>query len=1281
MSSKTYLDNQNFFKSNYNEALNYIVPKYLIEDDINNFGKEVDLVDQIINTHITLASGLSSILYVSSQPGSIYSSINTFLGIAPYFVKQNNLTVISTEYFERKILQPLGVNFRNFETSAQLQVYATGTLLPAINLNYPTGSFTHSGLIRDLSWMYFLNTSGSSYDPSSYVTDLIVDKLYNGRAVYLNDCIKGLTEHVWRNGFTSKYPTAFASSTGSYTSGTQQLDKLKTWIDIIYSPLYADSGDFTVKERFELFLTAGLRIEDEVPDGPITKLIRMLSFAAFDINNDTELIDSLYNLQDCPDKYLPYVADLIGWRLFGSNPERWRLQLRNAVEVYKRVGTKKSIQFALNNIYPKDAFSIESRLTELWESYIPYLIYYALATESQYLKSQETWTRELSLSMGVDGYSYGSLDENIRLVVDRILFDVFRKFRGSFDIPNIADGFFFRGRKFTIPPFEEYPYYVNVELTSDMVDFIVDRLACFGVRQQFALELGDYVRTSTLEVDDEPRSSSWLFFTSGYNSPPNLDNLIINLTSKNFDYTSLWSGKSSHFKLVFDASEFDFSNTDASDIESVDAIQIASDIVNEFSPAHSIPLISLQLSSVDSQISSDTSLPIIDLKTAELLETSQQQSNYYTSGLHLNTYKRNNTSGNKFGRNSLNNVENTFFTSKSPTGAIPRNSIRRRSYEKIMPMYGYYDRTGFNMPVSFDMLASLSGFPLGYIPSSLSFKSVSNVFALPDIYSKCINTSSNIYGYPISATLKCRGHVALSGNDYYTDRGQLPDIYAVMHSVGERQKYYNASSFLVSADLLELSWKNVYQSYANSATNASGWFPSSTRSFYDFKFGSDLHQLYRIYTKEFDRHRLAEDLQYLDGANIFSHTYGPLLYNSDFDVVNSTFVTTNLSAIQLLPAGGTVFSTSGSAYGTYIASSVSSLKLYGNEFVNSGIVTGVELVCASGTGPENYFSILRLPSSLKTITKADFIFDKTFIVMKGIVRTRFDIRQPTMASSLGYPIAKNFLLPNHKFSFDVKYTTVDSGGTRLGGLPLYVWIHTKSENSKIWSYSVNGEWEQHAPDMNRYDLAAKYFHILESEEKFKPADLVASAMNQFKCIDLVNQTNPISPIYSLGEDDFITRTVEFNTINNSILFDRDYGLAYGQVHRKTQNYVIEVISNSNITNDKIVIIDKASIVDQTMNTMSQILTLDICPQIRVPLDKGQLQSTFRFFNDISGKNSAYGIASRDSTETSGVLNTSGGSRLDYRVHPDTCPPLGGEKFYATGLVTGGLLLQDIKINI
>ena len=495
MSGKTYLRNQKYFKPNYFEAIKYILPEYLYEDDITGTPKADDVADVIINSHLDTAANFSSIIHVSAVGNSVYSSIDTLEGIAPFFIKQNELTNITTAEFEDEILTYFNKTFKGFETVSDFESFVSDTLLPAITLNAPDSAYfgaigstsaIHNYLINKLWWMYFLNTSGATYDPSAYVQGLLVSSLFIGTPVKINDGIKGLSEHLWRNGLGDYYPSSlFAGGTTSHLSGTQQLEKLQTWVDVIYFPLYTDRSDFTVRDKFETFMDNSFKFTNKVESGPFARLIRSLSFLAYDINNQTEQISTLYDIEDCPDDYLPLIAQLIGWDLFGDDPNKWRLQLRNAVSIYKTIGTKKSIQATINTVFPKDQFPVETRITELWESYIPYLIYYALATESPYFKSYQSWPLSLAANMDVQGYSTNDMDANIRMVVDKIILDTIIQFPDSFPINSwLGENDFvfnYRGRNYPIPPFEEYPYYVNVELSQPMVEFISDRLACFGV--------------------------------------------------------------------------------------------------------------------------------------------------------------------------------------------------------------------------------------------------------------------------------------------------------------------------------------------------------------------------------------------------------------------------------------------------------------------------------------------------------------------------------------------------------------------------------------------------------------------------------------------------------------------------------------------------------------------------------------------------------------------------------------------------------------------------------
>lgn len=767
MSGKTYLRNQNFFKRNYFEALKYILPGYLYEDDVSGTPKAEDPVDTIINSHIDVADNFSSVLNVST--------VDTFSAIAPYFVKQNELTNITTQSFEDNVLFYFDKSFKDFATQEEFSDYADATLLPAINLNNPDttvfsdiglASAIHSHLITNLSWMYFLNTSGPTYSPSSYVKGLLVSSLYVGKPVKLNDGINGLSEYLWRNASGAYYPSAvFASGSRSDLSGTQQLDKLKTWNDVIYSPLFADSSDFRVRDKFDTYLESNLKSSNKIEDGPFARLIRALSFFAFDVNNQTEEISTLYDIDDCPDDYLPLIAQLIGWDLFGNNPQRWRLQLRNAVPIYKAIGTKRSIQSTVNTVFPKNTFPIESRVTELWESYVPYLIYYALATESSYFKSFEDWNPNLASQMGVDKYSTSSMDENIRLAVDKIILDTVVQFPDRFPIDTWLEEFesvfTYRGRDYSVPPFEEYPYYVNIELDSDMVSFIADRIACFGVSQDFAIDVSSYITSNALTDDDEPRLGSWLIFTSGYNAPPNLDSLIKNLNDNRFDYASLWSGKSSHFKLVLQASEFDFTKKGLDSIEGGDAVNFVSESVAKSAPAHAIPLISLEVSADPDRITmGDTHLPIVYFPSEEI--DIAAGNNLLTSGIYLNTYKRGiNTDGNVIGKSATQSLVSPELDGVSSIDDVPRNTSRRRNYEKIMPFEGYYDRTGFNMPVPKQNYPTENSefLPLGLNPSSNQYVPVGSHLDVADIYKQCENLfSNNVYnGVAVSSTYPVRG--------------------------------------------------------------------------------------------------------------------------------------------------------------------------------------------------------------------------------------------------------------------------------------------------------------------------------------------------------------------------------------------------------------------------------------------------------------------------------------------------------------------------------------------
>lgn len=1321
MSGKTYLRNQNFFKRDYFEALKYILPDYLYEDDVSGTPKSNDIVDLIINSHIDVADNFSSVLNVST--------LESFDSISPYFIKQNELTNITTQSFQDKILTYLNTKFENFESQSEFSEYVEQTLLPSINLNNPDYSVfsslgtvgdIHQYLITNLSWLYFLNTSGPSYNPSSFAKDLLVSSLFLGKPVKTNDGINGLSEYLWKNASGAYYPSAlFASGTRSDLSGTQQLDKLKTWNDVIYSPLFSDISDFRVKDKFEIYQQNSLKSLNKVEDGPFARLIRALSFFAFDLSNQSEQISTLYDIDDCPDEYLPLIAQLIGWDLFGDDPQRWRLQIRNAVPIYKAIGTKKSVQNTINTVFPKNSFPIEGRITELWESYVPYLIYYALATESSYFKSYDTWTPSLANSMGIYQYSTSSMDDNIKLAVDKIILETIIQFPDNFPINSwlqeFKSVFTYRGRDYDIPPFEEYPYYVNTELDADMVTFIADRLACFGVREEFAVQVSGYITDNALRKDDEPRLNSWLIFTSGYNPPPNLEILINNLNDNRFDYASLWSGKSSHFKVVLEASEFDFTKNTLNDTDSADAVQFISQAVAKTAPAHSIPLISLEVSADPDNLSilESSCLPHIYFDKQEI--DTLAGNNTFASGIFLNTYKRGiNTDGNVIGRSATESLVSPELINVSSIGSVSRNTARRRSYEKIMPFHGYYDRTGFNMPVGFDMASGLSGIPLGLIPSSLSYAPVSSHINLPAIWAQCegLNSDNTYYEYDVSNTQSIRGQSAnfQANTDRTTDRGQLPGVYAAMHRISENKKYLNSlidisestsalenylkdlkdnlSSTAIEDDAtetqllaeiarIEALLDGDYRSYTASSTNANALgytFPTAVSDYYNFEFGRDLHRLYHIYHENFGWHRLSPDIQEQDGANLFSHTFGPLLYNHNFEKLGS--VTSLIASSFANPPKISVTSTAFTGTGSFATSAlsstvyVSSTSSYVNsaisERTSSGVIDGVELILTSRTEDDSSFSILRIPGDQRAFYEDPFLYDRTLVLMRSGVgaatRLRFDLSKYNEPSN--HPLTNNFLSPEHEFKVSLSSLVSRDSGTTLGGRRVGVWIHTKPEDNKMWTFTPQGNWVQHDQFISRDEMLNVYSHTSLSPSRPHDPQSTNTSSN-LQCLNQA-EVNRDSPIIGLGPEDFDFFEVHFNTRNRNIILPRAYQNSYGHIHRMDQEYVIEVFLSPGSQPDEFMLLDEVRVQDLTMKKLSEIFAAGTksdplciiddlkraCLEYRVELSKQDLFDVFKHFNNIAGKNAATAYASRDKAKTETIMESEGGSRIDYRYVND-----------------------------
>ena len=1470
MTSEFNKKRRNYTKTNFVEILDLLTPEFYKVEDSSFSGVEVNPFSEIINSTVAIAEEINRVLSISSIANTILSDINEISGISKYFVKQNKLTYISPNKLEEKLLLPLGTSLNNFNSSSDFYTYVSETLCPllvpasksndtVITSNMSTlsaltansdASSAHIYLADTLGWYYFLNYNTGAFDPSpsSFVARDLT-KVYQGETLETVDGIKAVVEHVWNNySLYTNYdliPDTFVSGAAdaildpsdgivaTYTSGTQKLDNLLTLVDAVYSKLYIDRFDFKVRDAFDDYINSETLLTDEVSKGPLRKFETVMGLAMADYTDAVENLGLIYDVNNVKEEHLQYIADLIGWKLRGNNPDKWRHQIRTAVDLYKKSGTLEAVQAALNNLVTETVLDVSGRAYELWESYIPFLLWYALATESPLFRDLNTWDLNKAKQLGIDSYSFDSLEDNIKLVVDNIILKLWKKYpsnfisnRGFWDPPRLykinsdeslgelytlyrqdsmkpfhcyrydepiyytkkqaaaqlgqlplflaslsygplgygvyAEGedenaydaeigpsylsatgdlqfvFNYRGKThYPIPPFEEIKYFSQCILTEDLVDDLTEQLKCLQVRESFADELNTYIKNLSINTDNSLLTlNSFLFFSRKPKVAPNHDEIILNGSNYQKNVLPLWNGKSSHLFIDFDDVDFDFDKITLEG-DSPYAFYEASRIAREFTPAHAVTKVNLNASAEDSAYdysSVDYDYTGVDKEDDRSLynqeaslanfESSGTSMEFTTGGGDFDLLGSDDGRGglNTFKRDRVDNIRDTVAFRvakiKNITSNVNRRALRRRNYRYTLPKCGYYDRTGFNGPLSYDpsvleqsLASSLGELTLGYVPSAGKFHPVVNPLDPTGVWHKCENldSSRSFSGVATSATFPYRGlsSVALNNNikmpelspssTKYSDRGQLPYIYQVMHKVlmDKARSYANDTikndSSTYDGDRY---WKNNIESLANTYIN-NGYVINSYDDYLNFEFGSNLHKLYRDYQQHFE-HDLGA--YYLDktGANIFAHTYGNGIYNCKFEIdgsaVSSTegaYIASSLTtSIPISDNNGSgVFSLcaveNGYASGTYIASANGDMAvpLYGTfvegsafhaEYRNPHILSGVEFVATSGTSEGNEFRLFKIDPSLNNSFADSTLVNNLLIKAKainGLPRLRFDLSS--------YGDSTNFLIENHRFKLNIKALVGDDNSKILGGRKLGVWIHTNTlqDNSGLmWTWS-NGKWQLHKES----DISREFVLSKCQTYSFPVEDIVS---NQDSCLNSQLQEEDTSKnlrISNLLDSYFKNITIDFDTINYSknnnyeyldiLPLPDEYFKRESKVHRtKGNNYIIEIffIPDNLKDSGKYLLIQDIGLTDVTLSgwagtplgfgtaTNGTPLRSFVKEDISY-LDKEDLRHVLKFYNGLAGQEVGIynsDIASRDATITATKLEQSGGSRLNYRINPE-----------------------------
>lgn len=1467
MTNKFNPSPRQFSKRNFKDLLDIITPEVYKVEDFNLSGVGLTETDKIINSHLDIADNINSVLSISSISNSDSENLNNVSGISKYFVKQNGFRITPFS-FERDILIPLNNSLINYNSSGEFATYLSSTFIPLTRVatetdssnlesnlstlssltSEATASSVHNYLTDKLGWFYFLNTSadgGLSWEPSSYVVDSLA-KLYTGATLETVEGVKGLSKYVWYNYETCStfnslnlIPANFVSgaadaildssdgTVAKYTSGTQKLDNLETLVDVIYSPYKMDEQDFRVKDSFDTFISVGSKITDTEIQGPFTKFQEAMGFSMADITEQIENIGFLYDINNAPEEYLRYVADLIGWKLKGAFPSKWRNQLRNATDIYKRKGTLGAIQTAINSLITETVLDVSGKAQELWESYLPYIIWYSLGTDSPFFKSLKTWTIDKAVKSGVQVHDSKSLEGNLKLVTDVILLRAYKKYPEAFNfdnkpwpvnrlvnldsngnevdlytVPNepgskpfyilktTDDGYqtlkkvaYSKGEKlafdnsfsvgplgeghyattpitataepinylksvgdvnfvfnyrnhtnFPIPPFEEVKYYADCSLNSDIINFVISELRCFGVTESFANEVESFLVTSTGKASLATNqnlnalNNEFLFFFDAVKLPPNYNSVVSSIGEYQNNLLPLWNGKSSHLFIDFEELDFTFGTTTIEG-EGKYALQNSAKIAREFAPGHAILRANYNLSSELEYAQENTHSQYVRFNPEEVGYVSFSKgaedvlTNKYSSDAVLRGYE---VSGSdvfdKDGRDGLPTFKRDqandekdlpFFSSVDavnlPSVEAPRTNVRRRNYRGIFPIDGYYDRTGFNGPVTFDASvlensspSSLNVLTLGYIPSAGAFYPVQDAVVPSGVWAYCenLNSSRTFSGVDTSNTFPFRGLSVIGSDaktpqipssvDNYVDRGQTIPVMAKMHSILERKALRYAENFIkendealdlsasVSAISVDKGWKNIIQSEANKFID-SGLFLNSFKNYEDFEFGRGLHKLYRNYTQDFLQHA-TNDLDET-GATIIAHTFSKGLFNCDFAIKGtkgSSFVASSIDVSSPVTKTSTGYFIANSNGDTVVPinQTFSEGAEFHAEFRNPNILSGIEFVDTSGSSENNKFFIYNIDKSFAKTFEENYLIDNTVIKFKtanSFPRIRFDL------NAYGQRLDKdgntvsvgNKFIKDHHFELRLNALVADESKEEYGGGSVGVWIHTKPVNGMFWSWTPNNKWEMTKENtlqlsQVKNDLA----HIYNFGLEYPPTD-------ETKCLTTILSDSTTAGLNTIKKQFLKQITIPFNTENFSkfnnfksgIQVPEEFYKYQQQVHSDSTEYVVEIFFLKPAINTKYLLLDSVELQDMTLRewagvplgfgTESQRPNMPFVDEDTVELEKDELYEILKFFNGIivprrvDATNVTYfnPIPSRTLVAGESLLETSGGSRLNYRLSP------------------------------
>ena len=1263
-----------YYKRNYVDVLQIITPEYYKGLDKVIAPESLDIVDEILRSDIKLIEEELYCDVIKSEPIKTilgYSTATLYAsGLLPYFVKRNNLTDLTLEELDLNVIQRLGYSIDGY-TKEEFATFVSGTLIPKITIgafgaasdlyaatNGLLGSdneASHRFMFEELGLLYLLTYERTGINFKPYLAELFVNKLYGGQRLTLVDAFKAIKEALFDTGnvnvLAKLLPDSFSvDSDDTWTSGTQQLDKLKTWVDVLYSVDYAQEDDSYIESILYDYFENNISPNTITQNGPLFKLQRAIGFLISDINDQVLRLDTLNSISDCPDEFLPYLADIVGWKLYTSKPDSWRRQLYSAISLYHQKGTAAGLENLIKVVLPSFDLDFSAAYNEFHESYIPNLLYYLLKTDSFITSSLSGWTSDKAVDYTEGERDPQNLDTSIRYIVDHLLLRCVDQFPHLFSVRgyqfNIYDPEFvfnYRGRDFPIPPWEEENFYKDCAVSEDLLEYLRDELICLGVTQEYADDFFNYTLSNTADGKTDPifYNNGFLFLTSGLQLPPNYSYLINNYKRESFDYIPMWNGKSSHFNLTVSSTsiEDEFFNPGAFDrkdfFDSLEAIP-------SFTPAKAISRVHVDLLQGQPLISYVKLSPRFNVKLTSTPDVSSTLAGWHVSGLNMRTEKaglvgkfkyvgygfggddvrarnkalheayptftRDKTYfGNKYNsKTGLSDLSSSPFTLSGDYVSIEggRGTKRRKGYHKVISEGDWFVRDGFNPPLWLnlgrytDAFSSIdfgpSGYlPLGLIPSSYQYQTIEDTFNLPGVYEYCEDTDSSsvFFGVPVSGTFETRGvdDIEIINGNYYKFRDDLEDFQKIVYEVIQRELEMESMRFVERNEHLFRfnKWKNYQKIIENVLWSR-------------MDFSKD--QYYQFFLDKYERR------SGLLGGSLRGINY---LYEKDYAGSDNIDISRD-TLDNLGNGGGTILS---KIYGPFLYNGL--LKVDGSGI--NGKITDVDSISSitiKGSGGDlitasqdsqlyigGYTTEYRDPyyfSGVELITHDEdkskmYVFDvsdETTVISEDSLlfnknATFFSLK------SQGNRVRYTFNYGDGDVSFDPEHDY------SINVSSLFMNLNNLQTGGK--GYSV---WLHTEPEVD-YEGTLVFWNYSPNKKWTKHlASSVTGPQGRQYVNGLVHNIvhDPSSltnenfcfasgdqkGLLNVSVKDVVKDTISFTTKNRGISVDLPYYRSFQQVHRKNQKYVIEVLLNQDIDSEALFAFDGVSVIDETIRERAQI---------------------------------------------------------------------------------------------